>query len=242
MANPRSLLSLSIGFLCCYSAYALSISSTILVISNDATRAAQAAAGLRGYGIPYTAYVASSTTSSLPNLNSSSTRGNFGGILLTDDGILGTSQFDAIHSYQTSFNVRLVIWNASPSSDYGTKYAVADSGCCSGTTQQTVFFTNTTGFSTAGVRLKAEATTDSLWHEPATISNSSIAWEVAGFSIAGAFKKNTTAAVVNRIGGREQMVWFLVRLLLICTTIVEKQAEMKEFAGRIVTDTLFAAV
>lgn len=43
----------------------------------------------------------------------------------------------------------------------------------------------------------------SIYHTPATITNSSIAWEFAKFSTAG------TAAVINQIGARQQMVWFL---------------------------------
>lgn len=42
-----------------------------------------------------------------------------------------------------------------------------------------------------------------IYHTPATITNSSIAWEVAKFSTSG------TAVVVNQIGARQQMVWFL---------------------------------
>lgn len=43
----------------------------------------------------------------------------------------------------------------------------------------------------------------SIYHTPATITNSSIAWEVAKFSTVG------TAAVINQIGARQQMAWFL---------------------------------
>lgn len=42
-----------------------------------------------------------------------------------------------------------------------------------------------------------------IFHNPATITNSSIAWEVAKFTGSG------TAAVVNQIGARQQMAWFL---------------------------------
>jgi hypothetical protein len=42
-----------------------------------------------------------------------------------------------------------------------------------------------------------------IYHTPATIVNASIAWEVAQFATAG------TAAVINRIGDRQQMAWFM---------------------------------
>lgn len=51
--------------------------------------------------------------------------------------------------------------------------------------------------------------TEGLWHYPATITNSSIATEIAKFAPSGSFTTDTTAAVINNIGGREQMVWFM---------------------------------
>jgi hypothetical protein len=42
-----------------------------------------------------------------------------------------------------------------------------------------------------------------IFHSPATITNSSIAWQVAKFST------GATAAIINNIGGRQQMVWFM---------------------------------
>lgn len=42
-----------------------------------------------------------------------------------------------------------------------------------------------------------------IWHTPAKITNTSIAWEVAKFSNSG------SAAVINQIGNRQQMVWFM---------------------------------
>jgi hypothetical protein len=50
--------------------------------------------------------------------------------------------------------------------------------------------------------------TQGLWHYPAIINNASIAWEIAQFAPSGSFTTPTTAAVINNIGGRQQMVWF----------------------------------
>lgn len=54
----------------------------------------------------------------------------------------------------------------------------------------------------------ANVSTAGLYHYPATITNSSIATEFATFDPSGQFTTTTTAAVINNIGGRQQMVWF----------------------------------
>ena len=55
----------------------------------------------------------------------------------------------------------------------------------------------------------ATMSTQGLYHYPATITNSSIATTIAEFGPSGIFTEDTTAAVINNIGGREQMVWFI---------------------------------
>jgi hypothetical protein len=54
----------------------------------------------------------------------------------------------------------------------------------------------------------AQVTTSGLYHYPASITNASIATEIAQFAAGGGFSQST-AAVINNIGGRQQMVWFL---------------------------------
>lgn len=54
----------------------------------------------------------------------------------------------------------------------------------------------------------AGVSSEGLWHYPATIINSSIAVEVAQFAAGGSFTTETTAAVINTFGVRQQMVWF----------------------------------
>jgi CheY-like chemotaxis protein len=98
---------------------ALSVTSTILVIADDAGVANSTSSGLKGYGIPYQTAVITSSTQALPALNRSATSGNFGAILVYDDSTLSTSQYSTIYAYQTAFKVRLVILNASPGSQYG---------------------------------------------------------------------------------------------------------------------------
>jgi hypothetical protein len=48
-----------------------------------------------------------------------------------------------------------------------------------------------------------------MWHYPATITNATIATEIASFAPGGSFSTKTTAAVINQIGTRQQMVWFI---------------------------------
>lgn len=55
----------------------------------------------------------------------------------------------------------------------------------------------------------ANTSTSGLWHYPATITNASIATQIATFDPAGSFTTTTTAAVINKIGARQQMVWFM---------------------------------
>lgn len=54
----------------------------------------------------------------------------------------------------------------------------------------------------------ANVSTSGLYHYPATITNSSIATQIATFDPSGQFTTTTTAAVINKIGARQQMVWF----------------------------------
>jgi hypothetical protein len=56
---------------------------------------------------------------------------------------------------------------------------------------------------TNGLGRNANISIANIFHNPAKITNSSIAWEFAKFQGSG------TAAVINQIGARQQMVWFL---------------------------------
>ena len=55
----------------------------------------------------------------------------------------------------------------------------------------------------------ATVSTQGLWHYPATITNTTIAKQIAKFAPSGSFTTDTTAAVINTIGARKQMVFFI---------------------------------
>lgn len=55
-----------------------------------------------------------------------------------------------------------------------------------------------------------DLSTEAIWHYPAVITDESIAWQIAEFGPAGQFfEEPGTAAIINRIGNREQMVFFI---------------------------------
>src|SRR5690242_9517896 len=64
---------------------AVTVQNTILVIARDAFSATAGTWGLQGYGIPYQTLLVPSGGAALPVLNSSSTSGNFGGIVVVSE-------------------------------------------------------------------------------------------------------------------------------------------------------------
>lgn len=138
--------------------------------------------------------------------------GYVNGTVTTWASALNTTQWDELFAYQTTFGVRMVRLDVFPTSDFGTTTAVSGAGCCNTGVEQLLYFSNTTAFSTANLKtgIAAGVSTEGLWHYPATITNSSIATEIAQFgpSADGTFATTSTAAVINNIGGRQQMVWF----------------------------------
>ncbi|KAH8693314.1 hypothetical protein GQ44DRAFT_832799, partial [Phaeosphaeriaceae sp. PMI808] len=187
------------------------ISSTILVIARDESAAENgAAAGLRGYGIPFEIVTVPRTgISALPDLNMSATYGNYGGIVILSEvgynydnryySALTQTQWDSLMAYQTQFGVRMVRLDVFPTAEFGV--VISSNG--SNLNDEPVVFTNTTSFPTANLKLNAPLSIANIFHYPASIKNSSIAWEVARFTNSG------TAAVINQIGSRKQMVWFM---------------------------------
>ncbi|KAI4680448.1 uncharacterized protein J4E84_008096 [Alternaria hordeiaustralica] len=185
------------------------VSSTILVIARDSTSAINSATlGLQGYGIPYEIVtVPQDGITNLPLLNSSATHGNYGGIVTVSEvgynygdqyySALTRRQWNDLYAYQTNFGVRMVRLDVFPTADFGV------SSVGGNLNDEPVSFTNTTGFSAANLKSKVDVSIANIYHSPAKIVNASMAWEVAKFSSSG------SAAVINQIGTRQQMVWFL---------------------------------
>jgi hypothetical protein len=57
----------------------------------------------------------------------------------------------------------------------------------------------------------AGVSTQGIWHYPATITNSTLAIEIAQFAAStdSEFTGTSTAAVINNFGNRQQMVFFI---------------------------------
>ncbi|OCL10265.1 hypothetical protein AOQ84DRAFT_430940 [Glonium stellatum] len=186
-----------------------SVISTILIIARDATSAFSSYSGLQGYGIPYQVLTVPSTGTTLPQLNSSATLGNYGGIVIMSEvsydydgnysSALTAAQMQQLYDYQIHFGVRMVRLDVYPEATFGV--SVVDPN--GNGNDEPVSITNATGFPTAGIKTNAPVSIAGIFHYPATITNHSIAWEIAAFNGSG------TAAVVNNIGGRLQQVWFL---------------------------------
>lgn len=198
---------------------AISVANTILVFARDTASANVATLGLQGYGIPYQTVIVPQSGAALPTLNSSTTSGNYGGILILSEvayqfstgflSALTTSQWNQMFAYQLAFGVRMVRLDVYPTADMGVTTAIPGAGCCDTGVEQYVRFTDASAFATANIKTGANASTAGLWHYPATVTNASIATPIASFDPAGLFTTNTTAAVINNIGGRQQMVWFM---------------------------------
>ncbi|KAI9733677.1 MAG: hypothetical protein M1834_003279 [Cirrosporium novae-zelandiae] len=198
----------------------LSTKATVLVIATDSTAAQDATLGLDGYGIPYQVLAVPQTGTTLPVLSDNSTStGNFGAIVVlsqvsydytngTTSGYasaLTSSQWTTLYNYQIAYGVRMVQLNVYPSTDFGTSPL---GGCCNTGVEQYISISNGTAFSAAGLKTWANMSSSGLWHYPATITNSSIATEFLQFAPNTQFTSNSTAGVINNIGGRQQMVFF----------------------------------
>ena len=134
------------------------ISSTVLIIARDSTAAENgAAAGLRGYGIPFEIVtVPQAGITNLPVLNSSATHGNYGGIVIISEvgynydtsyySALTRRQWNDLYTYQTTFGTRMVRLDVFPTADFGVS---SKSGNLN---DEPVSFTNTSAFSTSGLK------------------------------------------------------------------------------------------
>lgn len=199
-------------------AEAVTVSNTILVFARDAYGASVVTSGLQGYGIPFQTVLVPSSGVAIPALNSSATNGNYGGIIVHGEvayqytnGFLSaftTAQWNQLYNYQTAFGVRMVRIDVFPTAEFGATTAISGAGCCATGVEQLISITNATGFPTANIKTGAGVSTTGLWHYPATITNATIATPIAAFEPSGQFTTSTVAAVINKIGARQQMVWF----------------------------------
>jgi hypothetical protein len=109
------------------------VANTILVFARDTGSAGSAISGLKGYGIPYEVVIVPATGIMLPTLNSSSSSGNYGGIITVSElsydlGAAGwgsaitATQWQELYAYQQSFGVRLVRLDVYPGPDFGMSH------------------------------------------------------------------------------------------------------------------------
>jgi hypothetical protein len=135
---------------------AITVNSTILVLARDSNATVPGTAVLQGYGIPFSV-VDISKGAAIPVLNSTTSSGNYGGIVAIssrdyvkgDDWhtILTDKQWQQLYTYQESFGVRLVRLNAWPGAEFGTT-AVSDSGTKA---DQQISVTDVSAFSSANL-------------------------------------------------------------------------------------------
>ncbi|QSZ30268.1 hypothetical protein DSL72_004790 [Monilinia vaccinii-corymbosi] len=195
------------------------VSSKVLVIARDAVSAYSAWSGLNDRGIPYQTLIVPSVGIALPALNSSATQGNFGLIVVMSEvsyfytgvgyqSALTADQWQTIYNYQASFRVRVVRLDSYPSATFGTQ---ALGSCCNTNVEQLVHISDNSAFPNAGLRTGATMSTKGIYHYPAQIINSTLAKEFLqlGASSDGLFTGTSTAGVINNIGGREQMVFYI---------------------------------
>ncbi|WAO91893.1 Hypothetical protein NCS54_00937800 [Fusarium falciforme] len=192
------------------------VDSTILIFAKDEYAASSAGWGFEGYGIPFEKVLVPQTGFELPTLNSSSSRGNYGGIVVVDsvsyeysDGwrsAISTEQWEKIYEYQINFKVRLVRINEYPGPNFGT--TASGAGCCAEGVDQLISLTDTSDFPTANLKTNAGLSTKGIWHYPATITDSNTK-QIAKFGPGGDYAEDTVAGVINTFEGREQFVWFI---------------------------------
>lgn len=194
------------------------ISNTILILAIDSTSAYTCSSGLNGYGIPFDSIIVPMYNFTLPQLNSSATHGNYGGIIVYAQAAydygngnwssaLTTAQWQQLYNYQVAFNVRMAQLDVYPGPNFGA--SVVNSGCCNAGVEQLLSFTDVSAFASAGLKANAGVSTEGLYHYPATITNPNTTHEIASFgpSTDGAYG-TSVAAVINTFGAREQMAWF----------------------------------
>ncbi|KAI1052580.1 hypothetical protein LB507_009783 [Fusarium sp. FIESC RH6] len=199
----------------------VTVDSTILILGTSDYACDSAASGLLSYGIPFEKVLVPKEGFAMPSLNSSSSEGKYGAIIIIDAAsyqyesgwasAITSDMWDQIYEYQLHFHARLVRINEFPSPQFGV--TTAGDGCCSdqdGVAPQLVSLTDDSDFPSANLKTGATLSTKGIYHYPATITNATIAKQIAKFGPGGGYTSDTVAAIINKFDdGREQLVWFL---------------------------------
>jgi hypothetical protein len=140
---------------------ATTVKSTVLIFARDAASGYSGFSGLNGYAIPYQLVTVPQAGITLPVLNSSTTSGNYGAIVILSEvsydygGTVGfasaltAAQWATLYQYQVSFGVRMVRLDVFPTTDFGT---TALGGCCNTGVEQLISISSATSFPTAGLK------------------------------------------------------------------------------------------
>lgn len=201
------------------SACTRTVDGTVLVLGRTEADAKMAAAGLDGYGIKYETVAVPQGGFSLPQLNSTAEKGNYGGIVMLSEvsyeytdgwkSAVTKEQFDEIYAYQKDFGVRMVRLDVFPNGEFGAQATDGGAGCCGDGVDQPVLISDDSQFKSANIKTGAGVSTTGLWHYPATVINSNDTIEFAQFEAEGQWTSKTTAGVINNFEGRQQMAFFI---------------------------------
>lgn len=188
------------------------ITGTILIIGRDQADIDNAGAGFKAYGIKTEGLIVPSTGVTLPQLNSTVEKGNYGGIVTFAElsyelptgwgSAITAEQWNTIYQYQVDFGVRLVRLDAYPTTEFGTTAAFSTAD------EQLVSFSDVSQFPTANLKTGAGVTTVGLYHTGATIVDATIATAVAEFDASAGHAKSVAAVINKYATGRQQLVFF----------------------------------
>jgi len=138
------------------------VKSTILVFARDNASAYSAYSGLNAIGIPYQLVIVPQAGITLPVLNTSTTAGNYGGIVVLSEvsynygaslgfqSALSAAQWASLYQYQVDFGARMVRMDAFPGPAFGTR---ALGGCCNATVEQLISISDISKFPTSGLQV-----------------------------------------------------------------------------------------
>jgi hypothetical protein len=138
------------------------VKSTVLVLARDSASAYSAYSGLNGIGISYQLVLVPQAGITLPVLNTSSTLGNYGAIVILSEvsynygtslgfqSALSAAQWASLYQYQLDFGVRMVRLDVFPGPAFGTRVV---GGCCNATVEQLISISDISKFPTSGLQM-----------------------------------------------------------------------------------------